>query len=177
MTPLDISVYTGHYFSHLRQEAQHNRAIKPYLNRLLTRIIVTNKTDAHLAPDAPKDVAVYYYLAGTSDEHLGFWRVSVIEAWMAAINDNYDEWPLSGPRRGLLRTQFPIRLNLNYSSLAERDHLFEQGYNTVHPQAGMGPVLWGDILWRNGEPVRPLFGSLRSDENYKHLATPLALLE
>lgn len=177
MSPSDLSAYIGHRFRNVREEAWQHRALRPYLNRLMTRLIVTNKTDAHLAPDAPKDVAVYYYLAGAPDEQLSFWRLAIIENWMMAIQDGCDDRPLFGTRHGILRMHSPIKLDLKYSTLAERDQLFEQGYNTVYPQPGMGPMLWGSIVWRNGAPVRPFYGGTRPRDDYKHLATPLALLE
>jgi hypothetical protein len=164
------------YLGELERNVRHHPLMRSYWPRLSTRIVVTNTLEAHKADNAPKDVAVYYFVPGSSDEHLPFLRTAILRAWLRTIAQHSLDSPVGGPSRGVL--EYPAYLDLTIEPLNEcqRDQIHSKGYNLVRFMPELGPVIWGTILWRNGQPVAKEM-SLLKDDFYKHHATPLALME
>lgn len=154
-------------------------ALRPFTNRLRTRLIVTNSLEAHLLPDAPKDVAVYYYVPGVHDaDQLRLWRIAVIQTWIhqAEVRDHNPY--VGGLRNGLLSpihwliTKVPSTL-----TQAEEEQVRTAGYNLIRFYRGFGYVLWGTTLWRDGVPKFPYPIGVNLDDPayWSNRATPLAL--
>lgn len=169
-----------HYEKELYAYMDRTVALLPFANRLRTRLIVTNSLEAHLRPDAPKDVAVYYYVPGVHDANqLRLWRIAVIQTWIhyAEVRDHAPY--VGGLRNGLL---FPIEWLVTTipSKLppAEEEQVCAAGYNLIRFYSGCGYVLWGTTLWRDGVPKFPSpIGVCRDDPAYwSNRATPLALV-
>jgi hypothetical protein len=174
VTDEHLAQYVGYWTNEMTEFIKRNDRLRPYLSRLQTRLIVTNKTDAHLAPDVPQDIAIFYYLPEVDDAHLELWRNSIIDAWMEAILQGHDMYPLTG-RRGLLKTRYPVRSWPAQLNAFKRDQLYQKGYNMVRVPPGIGPLIDGHLIWRHGKIVQPQFGP--PEEVYKYIATPLALME
>jgi hypothetical protein len=176
MTDHDIQALVRHHMQELTEFAESEPSVTPYWSRLQTRLIVTNTLDAHLKPEAPKDVAVYYLVPGAKDEHLSFWKLAVMGLWVTNIEQRFERVGPNGMRRGILQLLPLDQVRLDSPTQAQRDEIHTKGYNLVRCMPGIGYALWDNVIWRNGAPVRQsvTFG----DPNfYKNIATPLALVE
>lgn len=164
------------YQTEIEDRVVRDHLLRAYWPRVSTRIIVTNRLDAHLDYDTPNDVAVYYFAPGVSDEELVLWKIAVQHTWLDAIEQHFDTYVVAGMRRGIVLQRSVGTVALTNLTAAERDDVHQIGYNLIRFVPGSGYVIWGAFLWRNGVPQDRSPGSGPNGQ-YKHLATPLSLME
>lgn len=162
-----------YYLGSLEAETKMDRTLQAYWPRLSTRIIVTNSLEAHLREDAPKDVAVYYYVQGAPDDQLPVWRLAVLEAWLHTLSHHSPEAVVAGMSHGILQWRGMENPTFNPPHQARLDDILDAGYNPVRLVSFYGYIIWGDLLWRDGKLANPRTTDLMSTRNR---AAPLSLL-